>query len=603
MRLADAERVLGASQIDSRDGSFELRLSAEDAEAVYRIRAVDPSTGAVSGTAEVGVPDESDPPNWVVLQLRDTFLIHGTVVDRSGETQPGRQVRIKVAGTAGGWSAAEGFPEEVDTITDTNGRFSVRVRRGGGSGRVAVRGADGVWGWPLDYNAPDADALDVGTIIDPSGESVVWRLHMKSDGGAPCAGAVVKLSVHDFWNARSHPSYDTSDSWIRGGADGLVHLRLPVRERPALVAVGALRHVTRALLLDCSRAGEHDVVVQLRPKLAVRLRLVGDAVPELLKMDVRVALGQWPPGSPHREFECVDALTGEPAAIPRLQGAGPPTEGLDDNLRRLERSRLPVAPGVFEAYVPVPGDYTADVSYGSVGWFLFQTRVRITGREAVETVETIDLPVPRGRRAVLDVTDLDRWSSAAGRGVWFARYCAWPYVPERSLEEGDVPSLEETHGAVDLLSGEDRCGAHQVQLWLPAGTDSVGFGFLRGGALYAPGSRASDVVYYGVPGDDVPRFVAPVPSVSHCTVTISLHRGGVPTKQAGISVELARADDRLHDWLLSTDRAGAVRAHLQEGTYVARVAHGAVKSPPVPFEVRAGIEFMEVRLDWDFAVE
>ena len=601
-RESATDAILASAPVDPGDGAFRLGLPVSPAPRRYRVRALDPATLDASAPIEC---DEALGPvsdSWTLFVLRETLLVRGRVVDRKGEPSPGRVVRVEVAGLrrVHDWNQLEGEAETTDVRTDGIGRFLVRVRRGGGSGGVAVQGADTAWGATHEFQIPEAGALDLGDLLDPTDDAAHWTLRFVRRDGNPCDDACVKLHYDDRWTAESHPNFDAR--WakaIRTDAAGVVRLTVGLRTPPVIVGIGGPRYATRGLSLDCSRAGTRETTVKLEPRPVVVVRLVGRAVPALVDLGIKVSLGSRRslPVPESRDYECTDALTGEPVAIPPSRFLSAPV--LLDEWLPIRRGDHRLAPDLFELRAHPGWRYDfVDLHEGPHGWFVCRREIDVVAGTATQTV---DVPVPDGRCVVLDVTDVDK-PTENGSGTWFSRFSAWPRIPGDAAL-GGLPDRETTHFAVDLLSTEGRRNRMEVRMWLPAEADSVVFGYPRG-LLWSEDAPQSEVVY-GVPSDDVPRIRAPPPSQASTSVTIALRRGGARSRQRGIPVAIAqfRGDAVVEDKIYLTNSNGCVVARVSPGAYSAQVASGAIRSASCRFEARPGTTSLAIDLDWEIVIK
>ncbi len=587
-------RVMATTRSDPETGCFRVSLPQGGAHGL-RLRAHDPASRMASAYDYLG------DTQWFVLRLRDTVEVSGRVVDTQGRPLAAHAVRARVDGlrVVKSWNQAESGREEYDTITGTDGRFALRVRRGGGSARVGARGHGQAWEMPVEFLTTEEDGVDVGD-LRVLGRTAIWTVRITDQAGGPCEGALAKLSVEDAWSARQHPGFDAASHWIAVGSDGVLRLELACRDAPVACAIGSARHMLKSFALDCRAPGAREATVRLDPRPRVHVKLVGphasplDELGERLVVDATVEGGEVEP-APR------DILTQEQAQLPPNRGVAPVSIlRMQLGLREARR----IGPGTYEFLLPHGGVCSARVELD--GWNLCSRRLPVP--PAASQVTVIELEIPPGRLVPLDLAALSRWAQDAGPGAWVSPYCAWGTAARaRTSPDGTfVDAASRPERPVELLERASGLVTQKSRLWIPLSCDTVAFGFVENPMGLGPPIVAphTEVTLMGLPGSGSEALCARPPARKPASVVFQVVRSGHPLSARGIPVwvlserpQVAGSEKAGGDVTTFTDDRGRARVWLLPGLYRARVDGSVSMGDATVVVVGAVCESMEVELE------
>ena len=175
----------------------------------------------------------------------------------------------------------------------------------------------------------------------------------------------------------------------------------------------------------------------------------------------------------------------------------------------------------------------------------------------------VDMPLPEGRFVVVDTSSLQDWATENEARWWSSPYSVWAY----ETGTGRISFLENDDARpVPLLAGPETPVGKGFELWVPAGSRGLRFGFPDDPPI-VPNHRAGE---YGaaVPLPPLGRVVsAPAPErllAMTVPVRFQVILGGRRFRQAGLEINVAGSNG--DQWIL-TDAEGEAVLHAFAGSY------------------------------------
>jgi hypothetical protein len=559
-----------------------------------RIQAESSPGGLQSAPVRIPFPTQEAPSTGdVLLRLRRTGRIHGTVVSEAGRPVPSARVLVHSYPRSGaGWTVADGSSHIFECAAGEDGRFEAAVRPG--KALLWGRPPDGPFGRSAEVLVGESGVTECGELRAGGSKSRRLVIRITGEDGTPIKGAGVRFDP-EFASLRWIPGSGGSASvHARSDETGVIRTWLPEADGPIVFAVGAAGFEVVSVVIPGQGSLDDSLDVKLRKRPLLRVLLVK---PDGGRADPPVDLDISPCNERGSDrlalrWRSVDGHANE-VADPALQRETPfhPVALLTPALAMEWGSGRRSAEGEYAIWVPCDGDWELRASIP--GWEERRKDVEVRGGGAADPVV---IEIPGGRRVFLRV--LPPAEIPAGRRAITDREMGemriWPLEPDQAapsypVDEESATDIARRGQRISVLA---RTKDGRSALWIRSGVSR-----LAAGSLDVPWAGALPTMSLGPEEDATVSLMLPTASAETCDCLVRLRAGDRPLAAGGVPILSVRAGKpersadgttRFRNRWEPTGADGVARFRLDPGTYRFMVHPGVSSSTEETVELMPG---------------